>query len=207
VEDHELLQAWRAGDREAGTQLFRRHVDMIFRFFHSKLSLDIEDLVQRTFLACVEAGDRLDELRSFKAYLLGIARKQLLRHFEGQQRGARFRDFAEVSVDELAGPSRVVLEREEHRLLFAALRRLPIDLQITLELFYWEHLPMIDIASVTGVPEGTVKSRLHRAKRLLRERMGEIEASVEKVASTFDDLERWAQSLRDQLVQEPDSGD
>lgn len=207
TDDLDLLRAWRSGDRDAGTKLFRRHVDSVFRFFHSKLTTDVDDLVQRTFLACVEAGDRLDKIRTFKAYLLGIARYQLLRYLEEKGRGKRWRDLADVSVDSVTGPSKMMARREEQRVLFDALRRLPVDLQITLELFYWEQMPMLDIAAVTEVPEGTVKSRLFRGRKLLRERLLETRESPELIESTLNDLEGWARSLREQLVRPANSSD
>ena len=53
-----------------------------------------------------------------------------------------------------------------------ALRRLPLDLQITIELFYWQELPIADIAAVLEIPVGTVKSRVSRARHALMEEMG-----------------------------------
>ena len=57
--DHELLRAWQTGDDRAGEQLFRRHYQLILRFFHNKAGTQAHDLVQRTFLACLEARDRI----------------------------------------------------------------------------------------------------------------------------------------------------
>ena len=100
-------------------------------------------------------------------------------------------------------PSEHVALREEQRLLLAALRRLPLDLQITLELYYWEHLPVADIAAVLGVPDGTVKSRLARARDGLRRRIAELAASDHVRTGTLKDLDGWARSLRDVL--DPDA--
>ena len=78
-DDLDLLEAWRAGDKEAAGTLLRRHFSRVFQFFRSKLDDHVDDLTQRTFMACVEARERLRPEVSFRAYLLGIARKQLLR--------------------------------------------------------------------------------------------------------------------------------
>ena len=58
VTDTELLSAWRGGDLECGRTLFERHFDGVRRFFANKLDHGAEDMVQRTFLACVEGRDR-----------------------------------------------------------------------------------------------------------------------------------------------------
>ena len=101
--------------------------------FIKRTAAYVDDLVQRTFLACLEAGDRLDDVRSFGAYLFGIARHELIQHLRRRGRGP------EDSVDDLrdggGSPSRVAAEKEEERLLLRALRRLPVDLQIAIELY------------------------------------------------------------------------
>jgi hypothetical protein len=57
--DAELLEAWGAGDKAAGEALFDRHFEAIYRFFQNKVGPGvIDDLVQQTFLGCVEAPDR-----------------------------------------------------------------------------------------------------------------------------------------------------
>jgi RNA polymerase sigma factor (sigma-70 family) len=65
----------------------------------------------------------------------------------------------------------VLDHRERVQLLYAALQGLPLDFQISLELFYWEELTAAEIGVVLGVPEGTVRSRLRRARELLGERL------------------------------------
>lgn len=180
--------------------MFRRHFASVFLFFRNKLSDGIDDIVQQTFLGCVEAGDRLDDVRSFKAYLFGIARNQLLRRL-ATAAGRRREDLANVTVRELTGPSKALAKHDEQRVLLEALRTLPLDLQIAVELFYWEQLSLLEIAAVMEIPEGTVKSRLHRAKQLLRKQIETIDAGEAVLRSTLRDLDDWARSLRGMLAE------
>ena len=196
TEDMELLRAWRAGDAAAGTELFRRHFPSVYVFFRNKVNDGIEDLVQQTFLGCVEAGDTLDSIRSFRAYLFGIARNQILRRFAAGDARKR-REVAQLPVSQLTGPSSVMARHDEQRVLLGALRRLPLDIQITVELFYWERMKMHEIAVALDIPEGTVKSRLHRARQLLREEIARGEAEGVVLTSTVENLDSWAASLRD----------
>jgi RNA polymerase sigma-70 factor (ECF subfamily) len=94
--------------------------------------------------------------------------------------------------------------RQEQRLLLRALRQLPIDVQITLQLFYWENLSRAEIARVLDVEINTVKSRLQRGKEALRERIVALDPATGTV--TVRDFDRWAASLRDRfgLPDEPD---
>src|SRR5688572_24070506 len=175
-DDFDLLRAWRSGDSRAGNALVQRHFHRVYRFFRSKVDGDVEDLVQRTFLGCTEAIEGFRGESAFRTFLLGIARFQLLRFYRDRvRRGSRA--VCDVSVAELVGastPSHALSNAQEHRILLGALRRLSLDLQTTVELFYWERLPIADIAQILEVPAGTIKSRLARARDLLRKHVAEL---------------------------------
>ena len=68
-DDIELLRRWRGGDARAGEALFERYFERIYVFFCGRMDDGVEDMVQRTFLGCVEAGDRLDEIESFAEHV------------------------------------------------------------------------------------------------------------------------------------------
>lgn len=196
--DEALLASWRDGDQRAGRTLFARHVDRISRFFFSKVSTGVDDLVQRTFLALLERGRDLPAGVPVRAYLFGIARNLLLHRFRDEYRDGRHFDELTTSVAALgATPSVLIDKRQQLQLLYAALQGLPLDLQITLELFYWEELPAGEIGSVLGVPEGTVRSRLRRARQLLGEGLQALGPALAE--PTLADLERWARELRDRI--------
>lgn len=199
--DQELLLAWRDGNEDAGNALVRRHFPVVFRFFRSKITEGVEDLAQRTFLGCVESADAYRGDASFRAFVLGIARKQLLLHFRTRYRREAVFDPATLSLQDVAppsggSPSALIAARDEERLLVAALRRLPVDFQIAVELFYWEELPIAEIAQVLEVATGTVKSRLGRARDMLRRHVADLASSSALAVATTDDLDRWAKSLR-----------
>ncbi len=196
--DHELLGAWQGGDEQSGSELVRRYFARVHAFFDGKVGTATDDLVQRTFLACTAARERIDPDRSFRTYLFGIARNQLLQHYARLHRDENVEALGERPVDALEpSPSQVVAKHHEQKLLLRALRAIPLDLQIVIELFYWEDMPLSEIAGVVEIPEGTVKSRLFRAKEVLRERIAELAASPELGRTTVDGLEAWARSLRE----------
>jgi RNA polymerase sigma factor (sigma-70 family) len=187
--DHELLLAWRAGDRKAGATLFERHFDAIARFFRGKLGDDVQDLVQRTFLDLVESHTNVDAEASVRAYLFGIARHRLIDHLRA--RAIREVDPAVTSLAELAtSPSAALARQDEGRLLQVALRQLPIEQQMTLELAYWENLRGAEIAIAMGIGANTVRSRLARARDALRDLLGRLEADPALVAALTQDVLR-----------------
>jgi RNA polymerase sigma-70 factor (ECF subfamily) len=195
--DGELLDAWAAGDQAAGSELFARHLAAVLRVFRYKADDAIEDLVQRTFLACVERRDRLEDRMRFRAYLLGIARIELLRHLE-RRAGPRGRlETLETSLHDLGPtPSTLASLRRDQAVLVEALRRLPLDFQIALELYYWEGLSGPELAEVLGVAEGTVRSRLRLGRQQLKEALASLGVERPRVDGPSDELEGWAASLR-----------
>ncbi len=196
--DEALLASWRDGDQRAGRALFARHVDGVSRFFLSKVTVGVEDLVQHTFLALLERSRELPVGVPVRAYLFGIARNLLLRRFRDQYRDGRHFDELATSVADLGTtPSVLTDQRQQLVVLYAALQALPLDLQIALELFYWEGLTAAEIGAVIGAPEGTVRSRLRRARELLGERMQVLGPAIAE--PTLADLERWAKALRDRI--------
>ena len=200
VDDFALLEAWRGGDLQAGSQLFDRHFESIHRFLRNKVGDDTDEVMQRTLLACVETRDRFRGASSFRTYLFGVARLELLAHYRRRRKMDSHVDLESRSFYDLdPSPSTVVAKHMEQKILHEALRRLPIDLQIALELHYWENMSATEVATVLEIPSGTVKSRLRRAKEMLREAMSGLQLSKPALESTLGDLEGWARSLGETL--------
>jgi RNA polymerase sigma-70 factor (ECF subfamily) len=205
-DDAELFDRWVAGDRVAGSQLIRRHFDTVYKFFRNKVSSDAEDLIQRTFLACTEARDRYRRDSSFRAFLFGLARIELLNHFRRQGKPGVRVDGSVTTVHDLGtSPSALVVRHQEQQILLAALRRIPVDLQIVLELSYWERLSSGELGLVLDIPAPTVRSRLRRAKELLRVEIGAVAPRSEVTEGVLSNLDAWASSLRKVTERPPDA--
>jgi RNA polymerase sigma factor (sigma-70 family) len=199
--DLELLEAWRGGDRQAGEALFERHFDAVARFFRNKVDRNFDDLIQRTFLACVEGKDRFRGEASFRTFLFAVAHRVLGKHYRSERRHGDRIDFGVTSVHDLApSPSVIMARHHEHRVLLQALRCIPLDHQIVLELYYWERMTAAEVAGVLDVPEGTARTRIRRAKQLLEEQMKRLVADKQLLESTLVNLDAWAASLRELLL-------
>lgn len=197
--DEELLEAWRGGDRSAGDELFERHFQSLYRFFTRKAVVDVADLVQRTFLACVEGKERFRNDSSIRTYLFSIARHELYGYWRKKKRAEKF-DASVTSLHDLAPtPSEVAAGRQDGRLLLEALRRIPLDLQIAIELYYWEGMRGPELAAVLEIPEGTVRSRLRRGVQALRQRLEELASSPERLEETMTELDDWAASIEREI--------
>ncbi|MEM9463378.1 MAG: sigma-70 family RNA polymerase sigma factor [Myxococcota bacterium] len=198
LEDVELWRAWREGDRSAGEELFERYYPAVERFFRNKV-VDADELIQRTFLACTEATTRFRGDSKFRTFLLGIATNVLRTYYRNLQREQGIESLHTSSMVAMGQtPSRIVAEREQERLLLAALRRLPIELQLVLELRYWEDLKHEELAAILDLPRSTVNTRLRRARELLEQHVNELAASPQSLKSTVTRLDDWVQRQRRQ---------
>jgi RNA polymerase sigma-70 factor (ECF subfamily) len=199
--DTELLERWRSGDLMAGDALFDRYYEAVERFFLNKVSSEVADLVQETFAACVAARDRVDGAK-FRAYIFSVAYNVLCGHLRKLYNSGQQLDVDEISVHDVApGPGASTTHGREQRLLLEALRNIPIRLQVILELHYWEEMTTEDMADVLHLPVGTVRSRLRRARELLKKAMGRLAHSADELESTWTRLEDWAQRCRMEIAE------
>lgn len=195
--DEELFASWADGDRRAGHELFARHFTSIRRFFTNKVDREVEDLVQRTFMACIEGRERFAQKSTFRTYLFGIAHNVVREHFRARGRGGATFDPELHSVcDGGVGPSTALGVREEQQIVLAALRRIPLEHQILLELYFWEELPAPRIAEIFEIPENTIRTRIRRGKQLLSEQLEQLARSPAALESARSKLDDWAQSLK-----------
>lgn len=195
--DADLLQRWRAGDGAAGNQLFQRRFAAVFRFFVNKTcSLDdTEDLTRSTFVELMSARDRIPAGASLEAYTLGVAHGVLARYHRGLAHSDAHFDPLRSSILELGAGAESQLECVgAQRLLLAALREIPAELQVVLELHYVEELDPEAIGAALGLPTGAMRDRLARAREHLRVRVSELAARAPAVPAP--DATRWPDLIR-----------
>jgi len=174
------LEDARNGDAEAFSRLVQVHYARVWRFLIKwvKNRDDAEELAQETFLAAWRnlAGFRADA--QFSTWLLGIA-LNLARNHHNRSPARRW----EVELDESAhleipatrssDPLVQWEQKSSLQALQAAIERLPADMREAIVLIRLEGLSLEQAAGILGVPVGTVKSRLSRAKDKLRSELGD----------------------------------
>jgi RNA polymerase sigma-70 factor, ECF subfamily len=169
-----LVREARAGQREAWNRLFHRYQLPLFAYV-SELVRDEQaawDVVQDTFVsACRHLGTLRDDTK-FGSWLFGIAHQKCAQHWRGENRKPIFE--AELPVDlpdSQSDPANLLIRREQEEAFLALLAQLPAPQRAVLLLHFIEEFSIADIAVITGVPPGTVKSRLHHAKLALRRQL------------------------------------
>jgi len=174
--DGALLEAARAGDTSAFAELIDRHKDSLVSYLTriAGRTDEAEDLAQDAFLRLYERSQGYREEGKLKSYLFSIA-TNLVRSRERQRRRreALRSVFLHNTIGHRTPPAqqRGLLGRELQHQLEAASAELPLRYRTAFVLFEVEGWSYRQICDLTGCREGTVKSRIHRARRWLRERL------------------------------------
>ena len=188
-EDHDDLVAARTGDRAAFNRLVRKYQRRVYVFCHRMVndSGEAEDLAQEVFVKVYDNIGRFREESKFSTWLYQIAKNLCLNRLKYLKRRSHFTspslDAApaagtEALAAEVADEGKDPQSLAENRELQDALRRqidaLQDEYRTALVLRDIEGLSYEEIAEITQVPEGTVKSRIHRARNVLKEGLEEF---------------------------------
>ena len=186
--DAELLRLMLAGDGDAFEQLYQRWQSPLYRFVlrMSGSETMAEDVMQEVFLTLMRDGRQYSGRGSFAAYILAIARHLTWRRLR------RERWFVRLEIEDEPGPddstAAVIavdledpLARLTHDEIVKAVRRavfgLPIHYREVVLLCYLHELSYAEAAEVIGCELSTVRSRLHRARALLAERLDDLKSA------------------------------
>ncbi len=181
--DQELVRWARRGEPEAVAQLVERHSRGLHRYLTGRAGDPAlaEDVLQDTWLRVMERLDRYNPKHSFRAWLYAVARNRAIDLLRQRTRLNRWteparRDKEEWTdpVAEVADPNPSVLEQlteqDLHRRVVELLPRLPAGFHEVLTLRFQEDLLLDEIAAVLKLPAATVRTRLYRGLKLLRQR-------------------------------------
>lgn len=130
---------------------------------------DAEDLYQDTWLRAMEQLHRYDPACPFEPWLTTICVNLYRSLLRRMRRSPVFDGFADAEEKEAVFARTAAEKRADYTDLYAAIDRLPQMLRITVILFYFRDMKVEETAAVLGVPVGTVKSRLHKARKRLKE--------------------------------------
>jgi RNA polymerase sigma-70 factor (ECF subfamily) len=175
VADREQLpvREARSGDAEAWDTLFRRYqlplYVYVFELVHEEqASLDI---VQETFINAARHIATLRDDDRFGSWLFGIAHQKCLQRWRKQGREFALQEALAEALPEgfEESPDDLLLRQEQQEELMTLLNQLPIPQRSVLLLHYLEGFSLDEISTITGATLGTVKSRLHYAKKSLRQ--------------------------------------
>lgn len=180
VGDAQLI-TWSLAEPERFGELYHRHAADVHWFVASRLGADdAEDVTAETFITAFRIRDRFDVARdSARPWLLGIAVREIAHRRRAER--TRYRMFAKLRPQPVVdGAGEQVVAASLHGAVAGALHRLRHDDRDALLLRVWGELSYEEVAEALDVPVGTVRSRLHRARRVLRAALPDIRDSYQE---------------------------
>lgn len=168
MEELELIQRSLDGELEAWGEIVKRYKQAVFGIALGILGnpADAEDATQDAFIRAYENLHRYDLKRKFSTWIFTIV-SNICKNQLRRQRFGSIEDEARIAATN-GDPAREVLRDEHSKLVREALNRLRFDYRAPLILRYYAGLDYKEIARVLRIPEGTVKTRIHRGKAELR---------------------------------------
>jgi RNA polymerase sigma factor (sigma-70 family) len=167
IEDELLVVRCQLGERGAFDELIQHWHEPIWKYVRRQAGDDetAHEIAQDVWIGVLRGIGRLKEGAKLRAWLFGIARRTWMDRLRQRYAAPLVKemDMGEIPAEELTEDLEQELTAMEHELL-----RLPVIEREVLTLFYLRELSLEEIAGVLDVPVGTVKSRLHRARHLLR---------------------------------------
>ena len=173
--DEQLMTRAAQGSDRAFEELYNRHARRLQGFFVRRLGDDADlaaDFMHDTFLRLYAARETYREGRNFRAWLFTIAYNLCRNHHRNQltivsDEGVDITDEASIEVE--------LDMKDLHDALRDILRKLPEPYAVLFSLHYEEELTVPQIAQITDLPEGTVKSRLHKTMQIIKQNLKQYE--------------------------------
>lgn len=176
IDESLLIARAEEGDQAAFRELVERYQGAVYNLAYRMLGNpdDAEDAAQEIFVRVYRQLARYDRGRKFSTWVLAIATNYCIDQL--RRRRVQLVPLEQVvpwARTREAGPERLALDQEATDELQGLLKRLPEKYRAVLILRYWEELSCAEIGETLGLPEGTVKTQLHRARKAVERLMAE----------------------------------
>lgn len=172
-----LIRAMAEGNIQALDELYARYGPMLLGYLHARVGNRqlAEEILQDVMLAAWEHAARFEARSKVKTWLLVIARNRAIN--SGRKKRVpviQLNDVFNLKSDD-TGPMEAAVRSEKQALVRDAINQLPEGQREVLVLTFYHQLTGPEIAEVLDISEGTVKSRLHRARTTLKRLLGSEE--------------------------------
>jgi RNA polymerase sigma-70 factor (ECF subfamily) len=163
-----------AGNEEAVASLFRVYEVSVYRLALSIVDdpAEANEITQETFLAALRSLNKYQEKQSFKAWLYTIAvnhsRSHLRKRRAVEKLQATLTRIFRIDFDKQLSPEETVIQDEKEAALWKSLNQLDDRYRMVVVLRYFHELSVREISQILAVNEGTIHSRLHKARETLR---------------------------------------
>ena len=173
-DDRQLLVCITDGDRDAMRELYERHFDALMGFLCRQCGDETlaADIVQDTMLQVWRGAKSYSGKSSPKTWMFAIARNKLIDSLRAASKLTISDDFTDL-VDEALSAEMVIQNAQDRARVMGCLSQLSRHHRAAIELAFFQGLSYEEISEIESVPVGTIKTRVHHAKKLLIRCLGQ----------------------------------
>jgi RNA polymerase sigma-70 factor (ECF subfamily) len=196
--DAVLVAQAQKGDQEAFERLVCKHQRYAFNVAYRVLgdAVEAEDITQEAFVRAWRGLPRFRGEAQFTTWLYRIVHNLCLNRLPKLRRElAQVEPLEEMLDDPSPTPSDSVETKDQIALLHTELEGMPVKYRLVLSLRYLEHLSYEEISAALNLPMGTIKTHIHRARRLLAKRVRQAEGEPVSPDTQASDVDRGLQIL------------
>lgn len=170
-DDNLWVQEVLAGDKQAYANLINKYKNPLYATIlrMTKNPHDAQDLVQEAFIKVYERLGKYDETGSFASWMYRVAINHCMDEFRKKSYKMKQVEIEEGSISSVDTPELIFFKNEESRRLERLVATLPEDERIIILLRYINELSYQEISELVDTPLATVRNKLHRAKKRMRE--------------------------------------
>lgn len=167
--DHELIKRIARGDRDALAALYRKMERPVYRFIQSRLNdpFEASDILHDVFMEVWRSADRFEGRSKLQTWIFGIAYRKVIDRHRKAGRTSLVGTPDETLPDDAATPEACIAASQDATQVQQCMAQLSDDHRTAISLAFWEDMTYRDIAEVCKTAEGTIKTRIFHAKKLL----------------------------------------
>lgn len=177
---NDIIKKFQTGDMNAFEEIFETYKNEALRYSYliTNNKFMSEDIVQEAFIKCYKSIHSLKNTEQFKAWFFKILTRTAWKYANKEKHTVPVEDIFETADDKSINHSiNTYVKNEEFNILWEEIEKLELKQKTVIILYYFNELSIKEIAHIVGCFEGTVKSRLYMARKILKKKLCKNEKS------------------------------
>lgn len=178
--EFELIQRVKKGDQRAFKELIMNYQKLVVHMIGRvvKVKEDVEDLTQEVFVKVYHHLPKFEQKSKLSTWIASIAYRQAINYLDKRRIPLGDLDPEKIKIEGYQTSDREIMNQDAQKFVQTLVDQLPPQYRLVLVMYHMEDFDYKEIQEITGMPEGTVKNYLFRARKILKEKISEQEKNT-----------------------------
>lgn len=178
--EYELIEKVKKGDHRAFKELIMRYQKLVVHMIGRvvKVREDVEDLTQEVFVKVYNNLPKFEQKSKLSTWIASIAYRHAINYLEKKRIPLGDIEPENIKIEGYHASDRNLMQEDLQKYVQILIDKLPPQYRLVLVMYHMEDFDYSEIQEITGMPEGTVKNYLFRARKLLKEMISETEKNT-----------------------------